>query len=882
MSDISFSCPQCDSEVTADSQFAGDTAQCPSCNAVLLVPMPGIKADMYLGDFKIIKRLGLGGMGEVWLADQEALRRKVALKILAPHLTKDSDFVNRFLQEVQLAGKLTHPNIVTAFHAGEDKGIYYLAMEFIDGAELENKLLIDKVINEQEALKVVRDIAVALDYAWDKFQILHRDIKPSNIMLSEDGDALLMDMGISKSLIEDNSLTMAGEIIGTPYYMSPEQAQSESTLDFRADLYSLGATLFHITTGKTPYDSDSAVGILTQHITAPLPDPMKANSDLSAQCSELIRIMMEKNRDDRQGSWKELIEDIDLVINKKFPKKSNRSIMSSTLQKIDKTYLSSEAKPLNRVALIGTLILMVTSLVAVSLLLKPDDDETINDLEVQQQDKIETVVEDVDPTEQVVKKEPLVTQPEINLNQLKFQLNLENNRANQEKLWQSAIEYDDNHMGEYDQVIARYKFVKERLGGTEFEAKAEGKIKNLYNQKEADITQLMNELEERAKEFVDAGNYKRAASFYKNYDQSLARETEKRRSDLAFHYLSLVNSTRDTNTTPENNLPDSNNESVTMLKVCDSLIKRKYQDAYDLFDESGMSAAMPDVLKSLDELKDFNNILVKALNKHKEIKSTVSLTINKSRETGTIKYVDSKTLKLLVKKKKASFPIAVKVNSILTIEKLKLIKGSVSETTRRIFYANYLRFRKDHDKANKEYTKTGVFAPYFEVVLNPISEAEKGFEYIIHELNYNMDSAERIDDSFLEENYDLVLIEELYSQTKKWAAEFKNSNFFKENKKTIGNWDDSLFAYYTIKTDERMRDMHHGLELNTRQVIEFYDVFNAQLDPWDRKDKIQKILTPSQRNKWFELRDSHELRPNKNFDNDRGRPMNERFNDRPF
>ena len=319
MAEIIFTCPHCESEMETDASFAGNAAQCPGCNNTVLIPMPGIKEGIEIAGFKIEKRLGIGGMGEVWLATQTAMDRKVALKILSPALTQDEEFVTRFMAEVQLSAKLEHPNIVAAHYAGSENGIHYLAMSFIDGVELEDKLKIDKIINEKEALKITRSIAEALCYAWDDFQIIHRDIKPANIMIDRKGRARLMDMGISKSLSEDKNLTMTGMIVGTPYYMSPEQARADSDLDSRSDIYALGATLYHMATGEVPYDATTAMGILAKHITEEFPSPQLKNPELSDECSVLLEIMMAKKMENRQNDWQAVISDIDRVLANEFP-----------------------------------------------------------------------------------------------------------------------------------------------------------------------------------------------------------------------------------------------------------------------------------------------------------------------------------------------------------------------------------------------------------------------------------------------------------------------------------------------------------------------------------------------------------------------------------
>lgn len=319
MSPIFFNCPNCRIGIEADPSMAGGTAECPGCNSIILIPMPGIDKGMVVHGFKLEEKLGTGGMGEVWRAHHTTMGRNVALKILSPGLTHNKEFVERFMAEVRNSAKMEHPNIVTAFDAGVEKGIYFLATSYIDGVELGNLLKAEKVFPEKKALKIVRDIACALQYAWEECKILHRDIKPSNIMIDKKGNARLLDLGIAKSLSEDSGLTISGMIVGTPYYMSPEQALSKPNQDFRADLYSLGATLFHMVTGQVPFDGETAVGILTKHITESLPSPKLINPAISQGCCSLIEIMMAKNKSDRYESWDLCISDIDRVMGGQLP-----------------------------------------------------------------------------------------------------------------------------------------------------------------------------------------------------------------------------------------------------------------------------------------------------------------------------------------------------------------------------------------------------------------------------------------------------------------------------------------------------------------------------------------------------------------------------------
>ncbi len=303
---VVFSCPHCSSTIEADSEISGTRATCPACEEVVLVPAPGVEIGMTIGGYRIERKLGSGGMGEVFEATQLAMERPVAIKILPPALTNESNLVDRFLHEIKTSGKLNHPNIVVAFDAGEADGFYYLAMSFVNGEDLSERLKRHGCLPEAEALAIVDSIAAALDYAWTRHHMLHRDLKPANIMIDADGQVKLMDMGIAKSIKEDSNLTMKGMLVGTPFYMSPEQAMSMQDIDCRADIYSLGATLFHLVTGEKPFDGPNAVAVVAKHVSGDMPIPSEVKPDISPECEAMITRMMARSRDDRFADWKEL------------------------------------------------------------------------------------------------------------------------------------------------------------------------------------------------------------------------------------------------------------------------------------------------------------------------------------------------------------------------------------------------------------------------------------------------------------------------------------------------------------------------------------------------------------------------------------------------
>ncbi|NOY76001.1 MAG: protein kinase, partial [Kiritimatiellaeota bacterium] len=311
MNNIEFQCESCEATLSVELTEAGTLVECPDCGTMNTAPASGLSEGSIIGDFKLEKLLGKGGMGEVWLARQQSLLRNIALKILSPSLSEDGEFVKRFVKEVQIAGKLTHPNIVMAYGAGSKDSILYLAVSYVEGRSL-GDILHERTLDEAVALKIVREMGEALKYAWTKFKMIHRDIKPDNIMISSAGTAHLMDMGISKLLGDDASLTMTGSILGTPNYISPDQAMGRS-LDFRSDIYSLGATLYHCLTGSIPFPAEAPMEILAKHLQEAPPDCRVLNPAVSEATSLLIKKMMAKKPGERHSSWDELLLEIDAI-----------------------------------------------------------------------------------------------------------------------------------------------------------------------------------------------------------------------------------------------------------------------------------------------------------------------------------------------------------------------------------------------------------------------------------------------------------------------------------------------------------------------------------------------------------------------------------------
>ena len=266
-----------------------------------------------LGDCEILAKLGQGGMGAVYKARQTALDRFVAIKVLPAQFNDNSEFIARFKREAAAAAHLTHPNIVQVYSAGKQEDTNYFVMEFVDGESVQHRLKRKGTIPPEEALAICVYVAQGLDYAWKRTKLIHRDIKPDNIFLSNDGEVKLGDLGLAKNSGGANSgLTMTGSYMGTPFFVSPEQARGLKEIDFRADIYSLGCTLYFMVSGHTPYEDEGcdALQLMFKHVNEPPPDILQVWPECPPPLAELIAAMIQKKPEDRYQSYEELIADM--------------------------------------------------------------------------------------------------------------------------------------------------------------------------------------------------------------------------------------------------------------------------------------------------------------------------------------------------------------------------------------------------------------------------------------------------------------------------------------------------------------------------------------------------------------------------------------------
>lgn len=259
-----------------------------------------------IAGFRIVRKLGQGGMGTVYLAEQTSLRRQVALKVVAPQFAADAQAVDRFMREARTAAAVNHPNIISVIDVGYDNGQLYMALELVtggDAAQLAARL--GGVLPEARALEIIRDCCQGLQTLYEA-RLIHRDIKPANIFITKEGVAKLADLGLARSEQGDDRLTASGHMIGTPAFMSPEQASGNSDIDTRSDLYALGASLFALTTGSPPFTGNGVFAIAAKLLTEPAPDARALNPRLSEATARVIARCLAKSPAERFQSPQDL------------------------------------------------------------------------------------------------------------------------------------------------------------------------------------------------------------------------------------------------------------------------------------------------------------------------------------------------------------------------------------------------------------------------------------------------------------------------------------------------------------------------------------------------------------------------------------------------
>jgi serine/threonine-protein kinase len=275
--------------------------------------MPSIASGTRIAGFEILKKIGQGGMGDVYCARQESLNRVVALKVLPPELSRNPEFSERFESEAKVVSLLQHHNIVAIYDFGQLDGLRYFAMQYVEGESLDQKIQREKRLDVETAVEISRQILRALKYAHEH-KVIHRDIKPHNVLMEKNGKVLVSDFGIAK-IFANTRLTHTGMAVGTPEYMSPEQSEG-SPLDVRTDIYSLGIVMYEMLTGTPPFTGESPLAVAYRQVNEQPKPPYDLNEEIPQQVGLIILKALKKDRKDRYQSSADMLNTLDLVADK--------------------------------------------------------------------------------------------------------------------------------------------------------------------------------------------------------------------------------------------------------------------------------------------------------------------------------------------------------------------------------------------------------------------------------------------------------------------------------------------------------------------------------------------------------------------------------------
>jgi len=295
--------------------------------------------------YRLLGKLGSGAMATVYKARQLNLDRVVAIKVLPRKFSQNPQFIERFYAEGRAAAQLNHPHIVQAFDVGKAGEYHFFVMEYVDGRTVHDDIVKHKRYDEAEAIDIATQVARALGHAHER-GIIHRDVKPKNIMITKEGVVKLADMGLARAISDKEAAEAeAGKAFGTPFYISPEQIRGETNVGPEADIYSLGATLYHMVTGAVPFDGKNPTSVMHKHLKADPVPPDQVNPKLSGGLSEVIEMMLAKKRENRYRSVEDLINDLRAVREGKAPPLAHRGLDEADLAQLAHAETSSVAAP---------------------------------------------------------------------------------------------------------------------------------------------------------------------------------------------------------------------------------------------------------------------------------------------------------------------------------------------------------------------------------------------------------------------------------------------------------------------------------------------------------------------------------------------------------
>jgi len=602
--------------------------------------------------FEMIEKLGQGGMATVWKARQLSLDRIVAIKVLSSRLSLDPDDVQRFQLEAQSAAKLKHPGIVQVYDAKVESGMYYFVMEHVAGYTVGDWLRRKGVLSEKDTILICECVANALDYAWKNAGIIHCDIKPDNIMVDSDGAIKVADLGLARTISVMSSQSVIDEVLGTPSYMSPEQATGEVDLDCRADIYSLGAMLYHLVTGKLLFEEYSEDRIMEMQVTGTVEDVLDLNPKLSKGFCWLIEEMLAKDKEARPKDWHSVLVNIARVKKGLLPLDRLATTAASTMKRSTKRmkidHAATGQKQKEETGLPVTLILIVAA-VALTLV-----------------GIVSFILISKKKSALVKKHEVVATQPVID--------------SNDREMYEFAKTWAMNNPDEYDKAIKQLKKVAEDTWGTKYSLMAEDEIRRLTKARQEEQEKVLKSLENQAADYVARKEFIEAAKIYETYTGKLAAEIEKRRASIARELRARQDSWQKAERTKDVLI------EKRMVQVLDSVVSELATQSVSVaVDIVTRAMADEDLVRKGNELKEIKKLLdgavsiddriLESFNALKGRETTVQLS-NGKKTFVVIEVKDGKVIgeqKVKVRGVELISPVSFGIGDIAVGERLRLM-----------------------------------------------------------------------------------------------------------------------------------------------------------------------------------------------------------------
>ena len=471
-----------------------------------------------LTGFEIIEKLGEGGMASVWRARQISLDRIVAIKVLSARLAVDPSDVKRFQTEAQAAARLKHPGIVQVYDANVENGLYYFVMEYVDGYTVGDWVRRKGALSEKDALLVADCVADALEYAWDNQSIIHCDVKPDNVIIDADGSVKVADLGLARTISAMSAEMQSDEIMGTPAYISPEQARGSADLDCRSDIYSLGAMLYHLLTGHLLFEGNADEKIVDLQISASVDDPYDANPKLSRAVCWLMETMLAKNRDAREKDWTGVRRDIARVRRGLPPARRLSAGVVSTIKRSEHRqpdahshhhspthHHDEESSPWPKVLVtVGVLAVIILGVFLVGRPRRPASRSRVHPRSVT----------------------TMTTQPPVKLPATYAEQDARD-------MYNYAARWLAENPDKYDLAIRQFQRVAKQTQGTKYSLMAEDQVRDLIGKRKAAVDAVMADLRKRWEPLEKAGSFLPAAAILERYEGPWMNATHAERLSIA-------------------------------------------------------------------------------------------------------------------------------------------------------------------------------------------------------------------------------------------------------------------------------------------------------------------------------------------------------------